>query len=81
MASAPVPKAAARTGRPSMLRGIDTLIGYDFQSFNGRDDVLLIAPTDEQVHAGIFQLRTNDVLSSKARIAPEVCSRARNSIT
>ncbi|AYO78577.1 TonB-dependent receptor plug domain-containing protein [Sphingobium yanoikuyae] len=53
----------------NMLRGIDTLIGYDFQSFNGRDDVLLIAPTDEQVHAGIFQLRTNDELSSKGRIA------------
>jgi vitamin B12 transporter len=53
----------------NLHRGLEYLIGYDFQSFNGRDDVLLIAPTNEQVHAGIFQVRTTDDLSSKGRIA------------
>ncbi len=49
-------------------RYLEYLVGYDFQQFNGRDDVLLIAPTDEQVHAGIFQVRTTDELSGKGRI-------------
>lgn len=49
--------------------GLDYLFGYDFQDFSGRDDVLLIAPTSEQVHAGIFQVRTTDEISSKARLA------------
>lgn len=47
---------------------LEYLAGYDFQQFNGRDDVLLIAPTDEQVHAGIFQIRTTNDLSDKARL-------------
>ncbi|WP_404476388.1 TonB-dependent receptor plug domain-containing protein [Novosphingobium sp. BL-52-GroH] len=50
-------------------RGLEYLVGYDFQSFNGRDDVLLIGPTNEKVHAGILQVRTDDELSSKGRIA------------
>lgn len=50
-------------------RGLEYLVGYDYQSFNGRDDVLLIAPTNEQVHAGILQVRTTDDLSRRARIA------------
>jgi vitamin B12 transporter len=49
--------------------GLEYLVGYDFQSFSGRDDVLLIAPTDEKVHAGIFQLRSTEELSRKARLA------------
>lgn len=48
---------------------LEYLIGYDFQQFNGRDDVLLIAQTNEKVHAGIFQVRTTDELSDKGRIA------------
>ncbi len=50
-------------------RYLEYLVGYDFQQFNGRDDVLKIAPTDEQVHAGIFQVRTTDELSGKGRLA------------
>lgn len=50
-------------------RGLEYLVGYDFQNFNGRDDVLLIGKITEQVHAGIFQVRTNDELSSRARLA------------
>lgn len=50
-------------------RGFEYLLGYDYQNFSGRDDVLLIAPTKEQVHAGIVQVRTTDDLSDKGRIA------------
>ena len=49
-------------------RGLEYLFGYDFQNFNGHDDVLLIGKTSEQVHAGIFQLRTTDELSRRARL-------------
>lgn len=49
--------------------GLEYLLGYDFQNFNGRDDVLLIAPTNEKVHAGIFQLRTTGELSAKGKLA------------
>ena len=49
--------------------GLEYLVGYDFQNFNGRDDVLLIGKLTEQVHAGIFQVRTTDDLSTKGRIA------------
>ncbi|WP_019517618.1 TonB-dependent receptor plug domain-containing protein [Sphingomonas sp. Mn802worker] len=48
-------------------RGLEYLIGYDFQQFNGRDDVLLIGATNERVHAGTFQVRTTDDLSRRAR--------------
>lgn len=47
-------------------------LGYDFQQFNGRDDVLLIAQTNERVHAGIFQVRTTDELSQKGRLSAGV---------
>lgn len=50
-------------------RGLEYLVGYDYQSFKGRDDVLLIAPTKERVHAGILQVRTTDDLSRKTRLA------------
>jgi vitamin B12 transporter len=50
-------------------RGLDYLIGYDFQQFSGRDDVLRIAATKERVHAGTFQIRTNDDLSRRARLS------------
>ncbi|HVJ03067.1 MAG TPA: TonB-dependent receptor, partial [Sphingomonas sp.] len=50
-------------------RGLEYLFGYDFQSFSGRDDVLLIGDTSEQVHAGVFQLRTTDEISRRARLA------------
>jgi outer membrane cobalamin receptor len=49
--------------------GLEYLVGYDFQSFNGRDDVLLIGDLNEKVHAGIFQVRTTDDLSERAHLA------------
>jgi len=52
--------------------GLDYLLGYDFQNFNGRDDVLLIGRTSEQVHAGIFQVRTTDEISRRGRLTAGV---------
>jgi len=49
--------------------GLEYLFGYDFQSFNGRDDVLRIAEMNEKVNAGIFQVRTTDELSEKGHLA------------
>jgi len=53
-------------------RGLDYLIGYDFQAFNGRDDVLLIGKTNEKVNAGFFQVRTTDDISTKGHLAAGV---------
>jgi len=53
----------------NLHRGLEYLVGYDYQKFNGRDDVLLIGDTNEQVHAGIFQVRTTDDLFSRGRLA------------
>jgi len=53
-------------------KGLEYLVGYDFQRFSGRDDVLLIAPTRENVHAGILQIRTTDDISRQGRIAAGV---------
>ena len=36
------------------------LIGYDFQQYSGKDDVLLIAEQEEDVHAVYGQLRSTD---------------------
>ena len=37
--------------------GVETYLGYDFQSYGGRDDVLLIAQRNEHTHAVFAQLR------------------------
>src|SRR5690606_14878363 len=44
-------------------------IGYDFQSYKGQDDVLLIAGLREEVHAVHAQVRSTDALSARARFA------------
>lgn len=38
--------------------GFEYLAGYDFQQYSGKDDVLLIAEQEEDVHAVFAQLRT-----------------------
>jgi len=47
----------------------DTHIGYDFQTYTGQDDVLLIARQSEDVNAVYAQIRSRDELSSRARFA------------
>lgn len=44
-------------------------VGYDFQTYKGQDDVLLIAGEREDVHAVHAQLRSTDALSNRVRFA------------
>jgi len=46
--------------------------GYDFQNYSGRDDVLLIEPNTETVHALFGQVRTTPTLMKKATLAAGV---------
>lgn len=55
-----------------LQRGFELGLGYDLQNFNGRDEVLLIAPRTETVHAFIAQLRTTDDLFQTAHLAAGV---------
>jgi len=52
-----------------LVRGFEFDLGYDFQNFNGRDDVLLIASQTEKVHAFVAQVRTTDDLIRNAHLA------------
>lgn len=47
-------------------------IGYDYQTYTGEDESLLIARDTEDVHAVFFQLRSTDDLSERARFAAGV---------
>src|SRR5699024_9154264 len=47
-------------------------LGYDFQTYKGQDDVLLIAGDQEDVHAVYGQIRSNEQLSERARFAAGV---------
>ncbi len=38
------------------------LIGYDYQTYSGKDDVLLIAEQEEEVHAPFAQIRSDGTL-------------------
>jgi vitamin B12 transporter len=50
-------------------RGVEYFAGYDFQNYSGQDDVLLIAPNTERVHAVFGQLRTTRDVFSKGTAA------------
>lgn len=50
-------------------KGFEYFGGYDFQNYRGRDDVLLIAPNTETVHALFGQIRTTRDLLEKATFA------------
>jgi vitamin B12 transporter len=50
-------------------RGLEYLAGYDFQNYSGQDDVLLIAPNTERVHAIFGQLSTTRDLFAKGTAA------------
>ena len=56
--------AAARLG---VAQGLDAFVGYDFQSYEGLDEVLLIEEQKEKVNGVYAQLRSTDELSEKAR--------------
>ncbi|ATQ42934.1 TonB-dependent receptor plug domain-containing protein [Caulobacter mirabilis] len=50
------------------MRLADVDVGYDFQNYKGRDEVLLIEGETEQVHALYGQVRTNEAFSDRARL-------------
>ncbi|MCR5874090.1 TonB-dependent receptor [Phenylobacterium sp. J426] len=58
--------------RLNLHKGFEYQLGYDFQNFNGRDEVLLIAQQTEKVHAFIGQVRTTDDLFENLRFAAGV---------
>lgn len=49
--------------------GLEYHIGYEYQTYKGRDDVLLIDGQSEQVHAFFGQIRTSDDFSDRLRLA------------
>jgi outer membrane cobalamin receptor len=53
-------------------RGFEYNVGYDFQNYKGRDDVLLIAEQAESVHAVFGQVRTTEDLIDNASFAAGV---------
>lgn len=52
--------------------GFDYLLGYDFQTYKARDDVLRIEPISEDVNAIFGQIQTNADLSDRYRFAAGV---------
>lgn len=56
----------------NLHRGFEYQLGYDYQNFNGRDEVLLIAQRTEKVHALVAQVRTTDELFETAYLAAGV---------
>lgn len=56
----------------NLHRGFEYQLGYDYQNFNGRDEVLLVAQQTETVHALVAQVRTTDDLFETARFAAGV---------
>jgi outer membrane cobalamin receptor len=50
-------------------RGLEYVGGYEFQNYRGSDEVLLIDPTSETVHALFGQLRTTRALFEKASLS------------
>ena len=56
----------------SPRKGVETYLGYDFQSYGGRDDVLLIAQKNEHTHAVFAQLRLTPDLIARTHFAAGV---------
>jgi vitamin B12 transporter len=48
---------------------VEYQLGYDFQTYEGQDDVLLIAKQREDVHAVFGQVRTTDALLENAALS------------
>ena len=54
--------------RLKLTKGFDYYVGYDFQKYGGRDEVLLIAPNSEKTSAFFGQVRTNDDWNEKLHL-------------
>lgn len=53
--------------RLNLHPGVEYHLGYEFQSYRGRDDFLLIEEKSEKAHAMFGQLRTTDAFSTRTR--------------
>jgi outer membrane cobalamin receptor len=51
----------------NLTKGLEYHLGYDFQNFRGRDEVLVIDGITEKVHALYGQIRTTDEFSTQTR--------------
>jgi outer membrane cobalamin receptor len=51
------------------IAGIDAIVGYDYQAYDGSDAVLVITQKSEDVHAFFGQLATNADLIDNAKFA------------
>lgn len=63
---------ASALAKLKLNRGFDYFVGYDYQNYTARDDVFPIAGQTEKVHAFFGQVRTNDDLSDKLKLAAGV---------
>ncbi len=54
------------------VRGLETYLGYDFQRYWGRDDVLLIADRTEQTQAVFAQVRITPDMLARTHLAAGV---------
>jgi outer membrane cobalamin receptor len=48
---------------------LNYFVGYDFQNYGGKDDVLFIAPSNESTHAVFAQVRTSPELIKNGSLA------------
>lgn len=51
------------------VRGVDAIVGYDYQNYSGSDAVLVISQKTEDVHAVFGQLATNADFIENAKFA------------
>ena len=56
-------------GRFNLHKGLEYYLGYDFQSYKGSDEVLLIAEDSEHVHAFFGQVRTTEDMLENTKLA------------
>jgi len=60
---------ASASAQMDLTRGLQYVVGYDFQKYRGRDEVLLIEEQTEKAQALYAQVRSTDELSAKARFS------------
>ena len=55
--------------RIKLTPGLESFVGYDYQTYGGSDDVLVIRDMHERTNAVFAQLRTTPQMSDKGRVA------------
>lgn len=60
-------KGISAATKLNVTTGLEYHLGYEFQSYGGRDDYLLIAEQDEKAHAVYGQVRSTEDFSTRGR--------------